>query len=193
MITSLVHHARRHVIGYVALTCSMLALAGASYAALKIPNGAVGERQLRNHAIDPIKFDPIYQSGFLRHWASVSGTGGLVTSSPGGQSAADGIGNTVLTWGDGFSDRCAALATVVGGRVVPSSSSGGSGTTPSPPPDSGTGGFADASVSTVSGGATLVAVATYDDAGKPANEPFSVAVVCPPGAGSGRSYPTTLP
>jgi hypothetical protein len=39
----------------------------------------------------------------------------------------------------------------------------------------------------------LVAVATYNSLGQPAAEPFSIAVVCGPGAGSGQSYPTNLP
>ena len=36
MTRRLLHHASRHSIAYLALVCSMLALAGASYAATKI-------------------------------------------------------------------------------------------------------------------------------------------------------------
>jgi hypothetical protein len=46
---------------------------------------------------------------------------------------------------------------------------------------------------TRSGESTLVAVATYNAQGQPAAEPASVAVVCGPGAGSGKQVPTNLP
>ena len=58
MIATLIQHARRHVIAYLALACSALALGGAAYAQFQIPPGAVGERQLQNHVIDPVKWDP---------------------------------------------------------------------------------------------------------------------------------------
>ena len=55
MIRAAIGHASRHSIAYLALVCSMLALAGASYASFHIPNGSVGEKQLKNHVIDPVK------------------------------------------------------------------------------------------------------------------------------------------
>ena len=55
----------------MALTCSVLALGGTAYAALQIPNGSVGERQLKNHVIDPVKWDTAYVTGFVRRWATV--------------------------------------------------------------------------------------------------------------------------
>jgi hypothetical protein len=67
---------------------------------------------------------------------------------------------------------------------------GATGATGSSPASAG---YADARVVTRSGESTLVAVATYDNQGQPADEPVSVAVVCGPGAGSGAQYPTALP
>src|SRR5436309_1501815 len=100
MITTLVHHARRHVIAYLALTTALLALGGASYAAFRIPNGAVGERQLHNKVIDPVKWDPAFTTGFVRRWATVNARGAIASTSPGGQSKAIGTGDYVVTWGD---------------------------------------------------------------------------------------------
>jgi hypothetical protein len=36
-------------------------------------------------------------------------------------------------------------------------------------------------------------VSTYNWQGQPTPEPFSVAVVCPSGAGGGQTFPVTLP
>jgi hypothetical protein len=217
MFTALIQHARRHVIGYLALTASLLALGGASYAAFRIPNGAVGERQIHNKVIDPVKWDPAYTTGFVRRWATVSASGSITSTSPGGQSKAIGTGDYVVTWGDAFAAWCAPVATVRGGSATPSTTTTtttpttttttpttttSTGTTPTtttstttspqqtPTPPAG---FADASIVQRSGQSTLVAVATYDSHGNPTNEPFSLAVVCGPGAGSGQTFPTNLP
>jgi hypothetical protein len=48
VLTRLAGHARRHVIGYLAL---FVALGGTGYAAVQLPAGSVGARQLRNHAV----------------------------------------------------------------------------------------------------------------------------------------------
>jgi hypothetical protein len=217
MFTALIQHARRHVIGYLALTASLLALGGASYAAFRIPNGAVGERQIHNKVIDPVKWDPAYTTGFVRRWATVSASGSITSTSPGGQSKAIGTGDYVVTWGDAFANWCAPVATVRGGSATPattttsttpttttttpttttpttttSTTATSTTTTPqqTPAPPAG---FADASIVQRSGQSTLVAVATYDSHGDPTNEPFSLAVVCGPGAGSGQTFPTNLP
>src|SRR3981081_1102788 len=118
MIRLLVEHARRHVIAYLALACSMLALGGAAYAQLKLPPGSVGERQLSNYAIDPVKWDPNYTTGFVRHWATLSPSGALVSTSAGGKSTATSTGNVVVTWGDAFAGWCAPIATVIGGSAT---------------------------------------------------------------------------
>ncbi len=219
MIKALVHHGRRHTIAYLALICSLLALGGATAAALQIPFGSVGERQLRNDAIDPVKWDPNYVTGFVRRWATISPAGSIISTSPGGQSKSIGTGDVVVTWGDAFARWCAPVATVLGGSAVPptttttttatstapatttvtstaratTTSATTSTTTTSPQPTPSGGGYADASIVTRSGESTLVAVATYNSLGQPAAEPVSVAVLCGPGAGSGQSFPTNLP
>jgi hypothetical protein len=197
MFGTLVAHARRHVIGYLALGCSVLALGGAAYAQLRIPNGAVGERQLRNHVIDPVKWDTAYTTGFVRRWATVNGSGAIMSTSPGGQSKATATGNVVVTWGDAFAAWCAPVATVLGGSASPppttTTTTTTTSTTTSTTPTPTAGAYADASIVPRSGLSTLVAVATYNSLGQPTAEPFSLAVICGPGAGSGQTFPTNLP
>ena len=193
MIRRLVHHANRHSIAYLALVCSMLALTGASYAAFSVPrnsvgtsqlkNGSVTERKLKNQSIDPVKWNPTYVTSFVRRWANVGSTGQYLSGSPSGASKAvgtTGSGTYELTWGDAFASFCAPLAT-----VESTSTSAGPNTT--------TAGFADANIQTQSGNATVVYVHTYDVHGNPAPEPFSVAILCPRGAGGAQTFPYTLP
>ncbi len=193
MARGLILHARRHVIAYLALACSLLALGGSAYAQSQLRAGSVGERQIQNHVIDPVKWDTNYVTGFVRRWATIGANGSLLSTSPGGQSTSNGTGSYVTTWGDAFGGWCAPIATVIGGSAAPpSGTTGPTGPTgPSGTPSSG--GYADARIVPRSGESTLVAVATYNAQGQPTNEPVSVAVVCGPGAGSGQSFPTNLP
>ncbi len=198
MTRFLIAHARRHVIAYLALTISLLSMGGAAYASLQIPNGSVGEKQIKNRVIDPVKWDPIYTTGFVRRWATVNASGALMSTSPSGQSKSIGTGAAVVTWGDAFAAWCAPVATVLGGSATPPTTTSTTtttttSTTSSSPPTPTSGAYADASIVTRAGQSTLVAVATYNSLGQPANEPFSLAVVCGPGAGSGQTFPTNLP
>ena len=199
-------HTREHVVAYLALGCALLALGGTASAAIFIPVGSVGERQLQNHVIDPVKWDTNYVTGFVRRWATISATGSLLSTSPGGQSTSNGTGSYVVTWGDAFAGWCAPVATVIGGSAAAPGSTGTTGTTGATGATGTTGAtgatgpagptgaaYADAKIVTRSGLSTLVAVATYNSLGQPAPEPVSVAVICGPGAGSGQSFPTNLP
>jgi hypothetical protein len=200
MTRILVEHARRHVIAYLALAVGLLSMGGAAYASFRIPNGSVGERQLKNHVIDPVKWDQAYVTGFVRRWATISPSGGLLSTAANGQAERLGPGQYVVTWGDSFGGWCAPLATVIGGSATrPATSSTGTtgatgptGTTGATPSNGVTPAYAEARVIQRSGEATLVAVQTFSH-GRPADEPVSVGVVCGPGAGSGQQYPTALP
>jgi hypothetical protein len=192
MARTLVLHARRHVIAYLALACALLSLGGAAYAQFRIPPGSVGERQLQNHVIDPVKWDTNYVTGFVRRWATIGSNGSLMSTSPGGQSESIGTGSYVVTWGDAFGGWCAPIATVIGGSATRTTTGTGA-TGPTGPTGPSSGAYADAKIVPRSGQSTLVAVATYNSQGQPAPEPVSVGVVCGPGAGSGQSFPTNLP
>jgi hypothetical protein len=179
------------VIAYLALACALLALGGAAYAQFRLPPGSVGEVNIKNHVIDPVKWDTIYVTGFIRRWATIGANGALLSTSPGGQSETIGTGSYVVTWGDGFAGWCAPLVTVIGGSATRSPTSGATG--PTGPAGSSSGDYANARVVTRSGLSTLVAIATYNSAGKPTPAPVSVAVACGPGAGGGQTFLNNLP
>ena len=71
-------YARQHAIATIALACSLLALATSSYAAFFLPPGSVGNRELKNHAINPDKLNPRFVGGYVRAWASVSARGRVI-------------------------------------------------------------------------------------------------------------------
>jgi hypothetical protein len=194
MARNLVEHARRHVIAYLALACGLLSMGGAAYASFRIPNGSVGERQLKNHVIDPVKWDTAYVTGFVRRWATISPTGSLLSTAPHGQSERLGPGQYVVTWGDAFGAWCAPLATVIGGSATrpATGTTGPTGATGPTAPAGVAPAYAEARLIQRSGQSTLVAVQTFSH-GRAADEPVSIGIVCGPGAGSGQQVPTALP
>ena len=76
-------YVRRNAIAITALGCSLLALAGAGYAAVTLPNGSVGTPQLRNGAVTPPKLDHRSVAGYVRAWAQTNNGCQLVASSGG--------------------------------------------------------------------------------------------------------------
>ncbi|MHB8659598.1 MAG: hypothetical protein ACYC91_16935 [Solirubrobacteraceae bacterium] len=164
----LLHHARSNSVAYLAL---FVALGGTSYAALNLPAGSVGTRQLRTGAvttnklagrsITPSKLDPRTIGGSVRHWVRISAQGAVESSS----STAHVIGNPhqggyVISWSDTFSNRCIALATPVASAALLGPSSG----------------YANARVTGVH--PTSVWVDTYNAQGVASPAEFSLAVVC---------------
>ena len=65
-------HAQRNAVAYVAL---FVALAGSSYAAVSISGS-----QIRNHTINPVKFNPRFINGNVRAWALVRANGQVIAS-----------------------------------------------------------------------------------------------------------------
>jgi hypothetical protein len=194
MTRNLVEHARRHVIAYLALAVGLLSMGGAAYASFRIPNGSVGERQLKNHVIDPVKWDTAFVTGFVRRWATISPTGSILSTAPHGQSERLGPGQYVVTWGDAFGAWCAPLATVIGGSATrpATGQTGQTGPTGGSAPAGVTPAYAEARLIQRSGQSTLLAVQTFSH-GRAADEPVSVGIICGPGAGSGQQVPATLP
>jgi hypothetical protein len=170
-MTRTLDYLRRNALAALALVCSLLSLAGASYAALSLPAGSVGTRQLRNGAvtankiqnrsITAIKFDPSTIGGSVRHWAHVSQEGQILGGSQGARVA--GAGPIFhVSWGDRFSSRCAPL-------VTPAGNAGSS-------PIADTVGVVVVEPGSAHG-TTFVYVTTYIG-GAAASAPFYVAVLC---------------
>jgi hypothetical protein len=157
-------HARANVVAYLAL---FVALGGTSYAAVSLPAGSVGNRQIRNQSIGPDKFNSRYIRGNIRMWASVSASGKVL---------AGGRGATVIPQGSVPGDylissarksaiatprRCSAVVSVDDRSSVP--------------------GFAEAEVASFprsTGTPWQVVVQTFGPGGDPRSLPFDVLVVC---------------
>jgi len=167
-MTRLLAHLRNSAVGYLAL---FVALGGTSYAALSLPAGSIGTKQLRNGAITtkkiangsitPSKLDARTLGGSVRHWAHVSQSGQILGGSK-GASVSGGGPIFHVSWGDRFSSRCGAL-------VTPAGSAGTS-------PIADTTGVLIVQPGT-GHGSTAVNVTTYVG-GTATSAPFYIAVVC---------------
>ena len=163
-------HLRHNVVGYVAL---FIALGGTSYAAFSLPANSVGGRQIRNHAIDPVKLDSKLISGSVRGWAIVGNAGRVIAS--GGKPRLGNPpvpGSYEIRWGVKVSSRCATVATI---------DSGHSPTTeqipiPGNPSVAVTAGYATANTTGGPHGTTFVT--TFNQQGALTPLGFDVAAVC---------------
>ena len=121
-MTRTLDYLRRNALAALALVCSLLALGGASYAALSLPAGSVGTRQLRtgavtnkklaNGSITPAKLDSRTIGGSVRHWAFINVNGAVIGGSRGTKASAPTQPGQPyhVSWGDQFSHSCAVLA-----------------------------------------------------------------------------------
>lgn len=144
---------RHHAIALTALSCSFLALAGASYAAFELPN----------HSIDPAKLNPRYIGGYVRAWASVNASGRVTASGGGVRVLVDRAvapGHYIIDWRPRPTSRCTAIGSVdfTGGAPVP--------------------GYVIAGAAASPGRGEQSAVQTYNAQGQPAVLAFDVQLVC---------------
>lgn len=107
-MTRILRYLADHALGLLALAIGLLGLATGAYAAFTISGS-----QIRNHTIDPVKFDPRFISGSVRAWAVVSANGRLVAGGGGPHVSTVGLpGQYEIDWRVGVSRRCATQATV---------------------------------------------------------------------------------
>lgn len=153
----IVAHIKHNLVGYIAL---FVALGGTSYAAVSLPAGSVGTRQIRNGAVTPVKLDGRAIGGSVRDWAYVS-EGGQVLGGSRGAHASVGGNQYTVTWGTRFTRRCAALVTpaAVPG-IAPVADATGVGINNTGPNSK-----------------TSVLVWTYNN-GNPTAAPFYIAIIC---------------
>src|SRR5579884_457761 len=105
----IVSHLRANAVAYLAL---FVALGGTSYAAFSVPANSVGTRQIRNHAITPIKLDPSKIGASVRAWAVIQDGTRVVASRPRARVVSwdPTFAAGVVSWGSAVSKSCFPLA-----------------------------------------------------------------------------------
>jgi hypothetical protein len=118
MIGKTLNYISHHAIAILALVCSLLALAGASYAATQLSKNSVGTAQLRPGAVTPSKLSGKQFGGYVRMYAVVDANGVLRYSSPQAKlsnwdnSSTGGFSFGTASWTPTVSAKqCAAFAT----------------------------------------------------------------------------------
>ena len=115
-MTKVLTHIKTNVIAYLAL---FVALGGTSYAAMRLPDGSVGTRQLKNHSVSAIKLDRGSIGGYVRYWARVGADGTIIAARPrahlvGWQTAPTAaISGGLVGWDRAIPAGCFALATTL--------------------------------------------------------------------------------
>ena len=71
MLSRAINYISHHAIAILALICSLLALAGASYAATQLPKNSVGNAQIKQGAVAPPKFSKQI-GGYVRMYAKIN-------------------------------------------------------------------------------------------------------------------------
>jgi hypothetical protein len=154
----LLAHLRGNAVAYVAL---FVALGGTGYAAINLPAGSVGAKQIKNYSITPNKLDPSKLAGSVRAWALVSASGRVLAGEGRPRvivgTGTDSTGRYFVTWKVASLARCAPIAGITNGVD-----------------GSATPGFAIAQVD----GAARVFVAVYNALSQPAQSSFYVATLC---------------
>ncbi len=128
MISRTVNYVSHHAIAILALICSLLALAGASYAALKLPKNSVGNAQIKRGAVAPPKFSKQI-GGYVRMYAVVDANSKLQSSSPrarisnwGNDPQPGGFSRGTVSWKSTVNPkRCVTFATPQTGLPSPPS------------------------------------------------------------------------
>jgi len=128
-MTRIVNHIRHNLIAFMAL---FVALGGTSYAVSALPPNSVGGPQLKNGAIDPVKFDPSSINGSVAAWAIVGANGRVIAGAGRPHTVRTPIAaNYQIDWGVKFKPSCSTIATIDGSRspsteVIPLPNSNGS-------------------------------------------------------------------
>jgi hypothetical protein len=165
-------HMRANAVAYLAL---FVALGGSSYAAVNLPPGSVGERQIRNHSIDPVKLNPKFIAGSVRAWAIV-GSGGKVIAGGGGPKTGTPVtpGSYEIRWTQRLPSNCSTVATIDGNHSAATERIATPGNTSVPV----TAGYAVADTSRTGPQNGVTFVTTFNQSGQLVPLGFDVVVIC---------------
>jgi hypothetical protein len=111
-MTKVLGHLKSNVVAYLAL---FVALGGTSYAAVNLPRGSVGNSQLKNHSVTPIKLDRNTIAGYMRDYVQINSQGQITASRPrasliGWQTSGRFAGGDIQ-WSQPIPASCFAVAT----------------------------------------------------------------------------------
>jgi hypothetical protein len=171
LTSRILDYLRQHAVAAAAFVCSILALAGSSYAAFTISGS-----QIRNHPINPSKFNPKYINGEVRAWAIVAPNGKVVAGrgKPKVTELAADPGGYGIRWGVRVA-RCETNATIDFSSSPPTESLPLLGNPARP----FTAGYAVAATGRASSrGGNETVVQTFNQEGQPTPLGFDVAVIC---------------
>ena len=152
----IVSHLRGNAVAYLAL---FIALGGSSYAAFVLPANSVGTKQIRNHAITPIKLDPRTIGASVRAWAVIQNGTNVVSSRPRARVVSwdPTTASGVISWSHAITHACFPVA------------SGGSD-------------FVQAAIASGANRSTVVRFGVLNDSGQPTSTgPYAVVIVLCPG------------
>ena len=111
-MTKLLGHLKNNAVAYIAL---FVALGGTSYAAIRLPAGSVGNRQLKNHSVTPIKLDTGTIAGYIRDWVTIGPGGTIIGARPKAHlvtwDATGSFPGGLVSWGQPIPRACVAIAT----------------------------------------------------------------------------------
>lgn len=156
----------------IALLALFVALGGTSYAALSLPAGSVGTRELRNgavtsrklakHAVTAASLDPKSIAGHIVDWAQIQADGHLTASSPDASvTFSDPTrGLYQISWHRSIPKNCIAMANPV--NVAPLTASA----------------TADTFGPNGQGRTAHIIVSTFDSSGGNVPESVNVVVIC---------------
>ncbi len=171
-----VQHLRGNAIAYLAL---FVALGGTGYAAIKIPAGSVGAKQIKSHSITPAKLSGKYFNGNVRAWALIDSRGKLIAGAgrPAPQLGAVSPGSYLIRWGVRLAPTCATIANVDSQGSQPTESV----PVPGNPSQAFVAGYAVVSRSGVANNDKTDSSTTltiFNQSGQPTPLTFDVAVIC---------------
>ena len=113
-MTTILRYIRSNTVAFLAL---FIALGGTGLAAVSLPAGSVGSRQIRNNSITPAKFNRSAIGGSVRYWARISANGKILASQPKARivvwytNPTGFYGGGVVRWGKAIAPGCFSLAT----------------------------------------------------------------------------------
>jgi hypothetical protein len=164
---TILEYLRRHALAAAAFVCSILALAGSSYAAFTISGS-----QIRNHTINPAKLNPKFINGNVRAWAIVAPNGRVIASAgrPRVTLGLSNPGDYEIRWRVRVG-RCVSETTIDDYISPPTERVA----VPGDPSAPFTAGYA---VAATSGTHNASAVQTFDQQGQPTPLGFDLAVIC---------------